>query len=177
MNVPKAAGVPSDSASVAELLCLLSALAGVPLRQDIAVTGSVNQRGQIQPIGAVNEKIEGYFDTCRELGLTGSQGVCIPEANLINLVLRPDVVAAVEQSRFHVWAIKHIDEGLELLTGLSAGSIADESSFHGRVESRLRAMASQLKAERVEHREERVQTVEHGPEAPRDPRPPLPGQR
>jgi ATP-dependent Lon protease len=169
-------GVDGDSASVAELLSLLSAIAGIPLRQDIAVTGSVNQQGQIQPIGAVNEKIEGFFDVCRESGLTGSHGVCIPEPNVNNLVLRPDVIAAVECGQFHVWAIKHIDEGIELISGLPAGNISEKDSFHGRIENRIRAMASRLKAEKVERREAHVLAVERGPEAPHDPRPPLPGR-
>jgi predicted ATP-dependent protease len=170
-------GVDGDSASVAELLGLLSAIAGIPLRQDIAVTGSVNQQGQIQPIGAVNEKIEGFFDVCRETGLTGSQGVCIPEPNVKNLVLRPDVIAAVERGEFHVWAIKQIDEGIELLSGVRAGSPGEADSFHGRVEARIREMAERFKAQRVEQREDRVLPVERAPEVPRDPRPPLPGQR
>jgi ATP-dependent Lon protease len=168
-------GVDGDSASVAELLCLLSAIAGIPLRQDIAVTGSVNQRGQIQPIGAVNEKIEGFFDVCREIGLSGTQGVCIPEPNVKNLVLRPDVISAVERGEFHVWATKHIDEGIELLSGLPAGTIDEKNSFHGRVESRIREMAERLKAEKVEQREAQLLAVERPPEVPHDPRPPLPG--
>jgi predicted ATP-dependent protease len=169
-------GVDGDSASVAELLCLLSAIAGIPLRQDIAVTGSVNQRGQIQPIGAVNEKIEGFFDVCREFGLSGTQGVCIPEPNVKNLILRPDVIAAVERGEFHVWAIKHIDEGIELLSGLPAGMIDDRNSFHGRVESRNREMAQRLKAEKAEPKEGRMLAVEQAPEPFRDPRPPPPGR-
>jgi predicted ATP-dependent protease len=169
-------GVDGDSASVAELLCLLSAIAGIPLRQDIAVTGSVNQRGQIQPIGAVNEKIEGFFDVCRETGLSGTQGVCIPEPNVKNLVLRPDVIVAVERGEFHIWAIMHIDDGIELLSGLPAGTIDDKNSFHGRAESRIREMAERLKSEKAESREGRMLAIERMPEAPHDPRPPLPGR-
>ena len=170
-------GVDGDSASVAELLSLLSAIVGISLRQDIAVTGSVNQQGQIQPIGAVNEKIEGFFDVCRETGLTRCQGICIPDSNIKNLVLRPDVIAAVERGEFHVWAIKLIDEGIELFSGIRAGSPGEADSFHGRVETRIREMAERLKAQRVEQRDERVLSVERAPEVPRDPRPPLPGQR
>jgi len=170
-------GVDGDSASVAELLCLLSAVAGIPLRQDVAVTGSVNQRGEVQPIGAVNEKIEGFFDVCREAGLTGTQGVCIPEPNVKNLIIRPDVMAAVQRGEFHVWAIKHIDEGAELLSGLPAGSIEDGSSFHGRVESRLREMSERLKSDQHLPDEGRVLALERTPEPPHDPRPPLPGRQ
>jgi ATP-dependent Lon protease len=166
-------GVDGDSATAAELLCLLSAIAGIPLRQDIAVTGSVNQRGQIQPIGAVNEKIEGFFDVCRETGLKSNQGVCIPESNVKNLVLRPDVIEAVELGQFHVWAIKHIDEGIELLSGIPAGNVAEKNSFHGRVESRIRKMADCLKAERIEQRDGSLRALEPLPEVPQDPRPPL----
>lgn len=170
-------GVDGDSASAAELLSLLSAIAGIPLRQDIAVTGSINQLGQIQPIGAINEKIEGFFDTCRELGLTGTQGVCIPEPNVKNLVLRPDVIAAVERGEFHIWAIKTLDGGIELLSTLPAGSIGDKGSFHDRVDTHLREMAERLNATRTDRRDDRVPTVDGATELPRDPRPQLPGQR
>ena len=114
-------GVDGDSASVAELCALLSALAGVPLSQSFAVTGSINQQGEVQPVGGVNEKIEGFFETCSVQGLTGRQGVLIPRRNVDNLMLRPDVVEAVAEGRFHIHAITHIDEALELLTGLPAG--------------------------------------------------------
>jgi ATP-dependent Lon protease len=170
-------GVDGDSATVAELLCLLSAVADIPLCQDIAVTGSVNQRGEIQPIGAANEKVEGFFDVCREMGLSGAQGVCIPEANVKNLVLRPDVIDAVERKQFHVWAIKHIDEGIHLLSGIPAGNVTDGESFHGRAERRLREIADYLKVTKAEQRERLVPTVELPPEPPHDPRPPLPGRR
>lgn len=170
-------GVDGDSATVAELLCLLSTVAGIPLRQDIAITGSVNQRGQIQPIGAVNEKIEGFFDVCRETGLSGTQGVCIPEPNVKNLVLRPDVIEAVERRQFHIWAIKHIDDGIELLTGIPAGNERAKGSFHGRVETRLREMAEQIKSEKAEQRGGRLTVIEPPPEVPQDPRPPFPGER
>ncbi len=114
-------GVEGDSASVAELCALLSALAGVPLSQSLAVTGSVNQQGEVQPVGGVNEKIEGFFETCAAQGLTGRQGVLIPRRNIDNLMLRPEVVEAVAEGRFHVHAISHVDQALELLTGLPAG--------------------------------------------------------
>jgi predicted ATP-dependent protease len=128
-------GVDGDSASSAELYCLLSALAEVPLRQDLAVTGSVNQHGDVQAIGGVNEKIEGFFDICAMRGLTGTQGVLIPRANVQHLMLREDIVAACASGRFAVYPVAAIIEGLTLLTGIAAGSV------NGRVEARLRAFA------------------------------------
>jgi predicted ATP-dependent protease len=113
--------VDGDSASVAELCALLSALADVPIRQDLAVTGSVSQAGQVQAIGAVNEKIEGFFDICRARGLTGSQGVVIPQANRQHLMLRDDLLDAVREGRFHVYAADHVDQVIELLTGRPSG--------------------------------------------------------
>lgn len=121
--------IEGDSASSAELYALLSSLAGVPLAQGIAVTGSVNQQGQIQPVGAINEKIEGFFDVCRARGLDGNQGVAIPEPNVRNLMVRADVVQAVEEGRFHVWAVSTVDEGLALLTGCPAGARGPDGRF------------------------------------------------
>ena len=115
-------GVDGDSASSAELYALLSALAEVPLRQSLAVTGSVNQHGEVQAIGGVNEKIEGFFDICLARGLSGEQGVLIPAANVKHLMLRADVVDAVAAGSFHVYAVAHVDEGIVLLTGLPAGA-------------------------------------------------------
>ena len=115
-------GIDGDSASSAELYALLSALSEVPIRQSIAVTGSVDQRGQVQPIGGVNEKIEGVFDVCAARGLSGEQGVMIPSTNVKNLMLRPDVVDAVAAGRFHVWSVESIDQGIEILTGVPAGA-------------------------------------------------------
>ena len=100
---------------------LLSALAGVPIKQSLAVTGSVNQLGQVQPIGGVNEKIEGFFDVCQTRGLTGDQGVLIPASNVKHLMLREDVVKAAEAGQFHVWPIETVDQALSLLTGLPVG--------------------------------------------------------
>jgi predicted ATP-dependent protease len=114
-------GVDGDSASSTEVYAMLSSLSGIPLRQDLAVTGSINQHGAIQPIGGVNLKIEGFFDVCRSRGLTGTQGVLIPVQNVPHLMLRHDVVEAVRQGRFHIYAVKTIDEGIELLTGKPAG--------------------------------------------------------
>jgi lon-related putative ATP-dependent protease len=122
-------GVDGDSASSTELYALLSALSGKPIDQGIAVTGSVNQHGEIQPIGGVNQKIEGFFKVCREKGLTGKQGVMIPRRNLGDLMLDREVLEAVEQEKFHIWAVDHIDQGIELLTGVPAGERDDEGSY------------------------------------------------
>jgi predicted ATP-dependent protease len=120
--------VEGDSASSAELYAILTSLAEVPVRQDIAVTGSVDQFGNIQAVGGVTEKVEGFFDVCREVGLSGSQGVIIPATNVVNLTLRPDVVEAVRDGTFHLWAIRRIEEGLEILTG----TVADQRGLDGR---------------------------------------------
>lgn len=139
-------GIDGDSASSAELYALLSALADVPLRQDLAVTGSVNQHGVVQPIGGVNEKIEGFFDVCQERGLTGDQGVLIPASNTDHLMLRPDVVEAAEAGNFHVYPVETIDQGIELLTGIEAGERNEQGAFpddtfNGMVEARLQEFA------------------------------------
>ncbi len=144
-------GIEGDSASSAELYALLSALAEVPIRQSFAVTGSVNQQGEVQPIGGVNEKIEGFFELCARRGLTGEQGVLIPASNVPHLMLRSDVVAAAGAGRFGVFPVRTIDEGIELLTGLPAGERgADgrfpEGSVNARVEARLLAFAKAAKA-------------------------------
>lgn len=110
-------GVEGDSASCAEMYALLSSLADIPLRQDIAVTGSVNQHGEVQPIGGANQKIEGFFETCKAQGLTGKQGVIIPKQNVMHLMLHDEVVKAVKDGKFHIYAVGHIEEGLEILTG------------------------------------------------------------
>lgn len=122
-------GVEGDSASSTELYGLLSSLSGLPLRQDIAVTGSVNQKGEIQPIGGVNEKIEGFFDVCKAKGLTGKQGVMIPHLNIDDLMLRKDVVQAVREGKFHIYPVKTIDEGIEILTGVEAGERMPDGRF------------------------------------------------
>jgi lon-related putative ATP-dependent protease len=134
-------GIEGDSASAAEVFALISSLSGIPLRQDLAVTGSVNQFGEIQPIGGVNEKIEGFFYTCREVGLTGHQGVVIPQQNVDNLVLNRDITGAVREGRFHIHPIRTIDEGLELLTGVRAGTAEEEGTIHHRAAQRLRKLA------------------------------------
>jgi predicted ATP-dependent protease len=145
--------VDGDSASLAELCALLSSLAGLPIRQSLAVTGSVNQLGEVQAIGAVNEKIEGFFDVCAARGLTGEQGVIIPAANLEHLMLRDDVVAAAAAGRFRVHAVRHVDEAIELLTGFVAGaseltSDLPQDTVNGRVAARLKAFAA-ARRERV----------------------------
>jgi ATP-dependent Lon protease len=122
-------GIDGDSASGAEMCCLLSALTDVPLRQDLAMTGAIDQVGHIQPVGAVTEKIEGFFDTCQDLGLTGMQGVIIPQANRGVLMLRPDVVEACEAGRFHVYAVETIHQALELLTGRPAGYVDSQGQY------------------------------------------------
>ncbi len=143
-------GVDGDSASSTEIYALLSALSELPLRQDLAVTGSMNQRGDIQAIGGVNEKIEGFFDTCRIYGLSGSQGVLIPTANVEDLMLREDVLDAVAGGNFHIWPVSRIEQGIELLTGVPAGQRNGELGFapgtvFAKVDSRLREMARTMK--------------------------------
>jgi predicted ATP-dependent protease len=113
--------IEGDSASSAELYALLSSLSGVPINQSLAVTGSVNQRGEIQPVGAVTEKVEGFYHVCARRGLTGEQGVIIPQANVRNLMLREEVVEAIRAKRFHVFVVETVDQGMELLTGTPAG--------------------------------------------------------
>jgi lon-related putative ATP-dependent protease len=141
-------GIDGDSASSAELYALLSAIGDVPIRQSFAVTGSVNQHGRIQAIGGVNEKIEGFFDICRGRGLTGEQGVLIPDSNVQHLMLRRDVREAVEAGRFHVYAVETVDEGIALLTGMPAGEPDEDGKYppdsvNGRVARRLAELAEQ----------------------------------
>ncbi len=138
-------GVEGDSASSTELYALLSRLANIPLRQDIAVTGSVNQWGEVQAIGGVNEKIEGFYDICRVRGLTGSQGVIIPESNVRHLVLRRDVVDAVAAGRFHIYPVRTIDDGLEVLTRTPATVTAGAESVNAAAARRLKELAVGLK--------------------------------
>lgn len=138
-------GVDGDSASSAELYALLSAISEVPIKQNLAVTGSVNQHGQVQAIGGVNFKIEGFFDVCTARGLTGDQGVLIPESNVKNLMLRHDVVEAISNLQFHVYPVESIDQGIEILTGIPAGVRDEEGNYpegtiNRRVEARLQVM-------------------------------------
>ena len=143
-------GVDGDSASSTEIYALASALSGLPLRQDIAVTGSINQQGDIQAIGGVNEKIEGFFDVCRIKGLTGTQGVMMPESNVEDLMLREDVLEAVAAGKFHVWPVAKVEQGIEILTGTTAGRKNGDGKFDAGtvfalIDERLHAMARTLK--------------------------------
>lgn len=144
-------GVEGDSASSTELYAILSALSGLPIRQSIAVTGSVNQKGEVQAIGGVNEKIEGFFEVCRTQGLSGEQGVMIPQSNIENLMLKDQVLEAVRNGQFHIWAVSTIDEGIEVLTGVPAGQRLPDGSFEAgsineKVDRRLRQMADAIQA-------------------------------
>lgn len=136
-------GVDGDSASSAELYAILSSLADVPIRQGLAVTGSINQKGQIQPIAGVTQKIEGFFDICKTKGLEGSQGVIIPYRNIENLMLKDEVIEAVRKKDFHIYAVKDVREGIELLTGMEAGEIQEDGTYpertlFGLVDQKLR---------------------------------------
>jgi len=136
-------GIDGDSASSTELYAVLSSLSGLPIRQEIAVTGSINQRGEIQPIGGVSYKIEGYFELCRKRGLTGSQGVIIPMRNARDIMLKDHVIEAVKAKQFHIYAIEHVDEGIQILTGTEAGTKNDKGKYptesvHGRVMKKLK---------------------------------------
>ncbi|MBN2395665.1 MAG: AAA family ATPase, partial [Candidatus Atribacteria bacterium] len=122
-------GIDGDSASSTEAYALLSSLANLPIRQGIAVTGSINQKGEIQPIGGVNQKIEGFYDVCKAKGLTGTQGVIIPETNIPDLMLKEDVVEAIKEKKFHLYPIKTIDQGIEILTQKKAGQKRKNGKF------------------------------------------------
>jgi Lon-like ATP-dependent protease len=146
-------GVDGDSASSTEVYAILSALSGAPIRQDLAVTGSVDQNGRVQAIGGVNEKIEGFFALCAQRGLSGTQGVLIPESNVADLQLDPEVVTAVEKGKFHIYSIGRIEEGIELLMGAPAGARGPDGAYPpdsvlGRCASRLADMAEQLRCYR-----------------------------
>ena len=149
---------------------LLSALAELPIKQSIAVTGSVDQQGRVQPVGGVQDKIEGFFDICQARGLTGEQGVMIPTSNVRHLMLRDDVVEACRQGLFHIWAVSTIDQGLEVLTGVKAGRRGRRGEFsrdsvHARVAAKLKTIADQLDGGRKEREEE---PEEQGPEKKED---------
>ena len=142
--------IEGDSASSAELYAILSNLSQLPIKQGIAVTGSVNQKGEIQPVGAINEKIEGFFEVCMQAGLSSDQGVIIPKSNVENLMLKEEVVQAVKDGNFHVWAIKNIDQGIEILTGHSAGKRLKDGSFtkksvHNLVDHRIELLNKNFK--------------------------------
>ncbi len=142
-------GVEGDSASSTELYALLSAIAQVPIKQSVAVTGSVNQHGQVQAIGGVNEKIEGFFDICQAKGLNGEQGVLIPAANVKHLMLRQEVISAVDEGRFHIYPVETIDQGIEILTGIPAGQRDEEGNYP---EDSLNYLVEQRLAEFAERR-------------------------
>jgi lon-related putative ATP-dependent protease len=143
-------GVEGDSASSAELYALLSAIAEAPIRQSLAITGAINQKGQVQAIGGVNEKIEGFFDICNARGLTGDQGVLIPRTNVKHLMLRQDVIDAVQAGKFNIYPIDDVDQGIEMLTGVSAGEPDEQGNYpegtiNGRVYQRLKELAEKRK--------------------------------
>jgi lon-related putative ATP-dependent protease len=143
-------GVEGDSASSTELYAILSALSGLPIKQNLAVTGSINQKGEVQAIGGVNEKIEGFFEVCKAKGFTGKQGVMIPASNAQNLMLKEEIVDAVKAGQFHIYSVGTIDEGIEVLTGTKAGEKRQDGTFETgtvnyRVDKQLRDMAEKLK--------------------------------
>lgn len=154
--------VEGDSASSTELYALLSNLANLPVKQGIAVTGSVNQKGEVQAIGGVNDKVEGYFELCKKAGLNGEQGVLIPSANKRNLMLREEVREAVRDGRFHIWAVDTIDDGIEILTGVRAGNIAEEGTVNHLVNKTL-----QDYHERMKESEEEEEKTSHIPDSNR----------
>jgi len=171
--------IAGDSASSTELYVLLSALAGVPIQQGIAVTGSVNQRGEIQAIGGVNHKIEGFFDICCRRGLSGHQGVIVPRANVQHLMLRRPVVEAVQAGTFHIWGIDHVDQGIEILTGLPAGEQQEDGtwmpdSINERVQNRLHELGRRLMSWSKSAPESQPEVVApmEGSEQPLPPKPP-----
>ncbi len=164
-------GVEGDSASSTELYALLSSLADVPVKQNIAVTGSVNQKGEVQPIGGINQKIEGFFEVCRAKGLTGDQGVMMPSKNLKHLMLRDEVIDAVKSGKFHIWAVSSIDEGIEVLTGIEAGKRKDdggypEGTINYKVDKTLREMAGKLRYFSVLSKDGERDTTSQVPKAP-----------
>jgi len=152
--------VEGDSASAAELVALLSAIAGVPVRQDLALTGSINQMGEVQPIGGVNEKIEGFFAVCKARGLTGDQGVVIPKINVKNLMLKKEVAQAVKDGKFRIYAVATVDEAIAILTGMPVGErqpdgAFPEGTFNFLVDKRLKEMAKKQKADEKGEKEEK----------------------
>jgi lon-related putative ATP-dependent protease len=176
-------GIDGDSASSTELYALLSSLADLPIKQGVAVTGSVNQRGEVQAIGGATLKIEGFFDVCQAMpgGLTGEQGVIVPTANVPNLMLREDVAEAVAAGRFHIYPVRTIDEGIEILTGVAAGEPGPDGAYpsdsvNGKVDRRLRALAEQGKENGAKKNgKEKPEAEPEPPAAPKEPE--LPGEQ
>jgi len=162
--------VEGDSASSTELYALLSALSGVPLKQGIAVTGSVNQLGKVQPIGGANYKIEGFFAVCKAKGLTGEQGVIIPATNVRHLMLKDEVVEAVRAGRFHIWSVSTIDQGIEILTGVPGGERGEdgrypEGTINYLVDKRLEEFGESMKKFSASHDKEEKKETEVTPPA------------
>jgi ATP-dependent Lon protease len=166
-------GIDGDSASSTELYSLLSALSGVPLRQDLAVTGSVDQYGHVQAIGGVNQKVEGFYRVCKAMGLTGSQGVLVPCSNVANLTLDPETTAAIERGQFHIYPIDTIDRGIETLTGVRAGTIDQLGTINYLVDQRLKRMADILRDRHVDETRV-VHETSPSPPIPKPPGPPEP---
>jgi predicted ATP-dependent protease len=137
--------VEGDSASSTELYALLSSLANIPIKQGIAVTGSVNQKGEIQSIGGINEKIEGYFEVCKLIGFNGEQGIMIPASNIQNLMLKEEVVEAVAQNKFSLWAVDTINDGIEVLTGMKAGKISEQGTVNYMVNKVLADFSNKIR--------------------------------
>jgi len=162
-------GVEGDSASCAELYGLLSAFSGLPIRQGIAVTGSVNQHGQVQPIGGVNFKVEGFYNVCKAKGLTGDQGVIIPKLNEQNLMLSDEVVQAVQEGMFHIWSVQEVEQGVEILTGIPAGKLDEagnypEGSVNFLVQKRLKTMLDNMR--RLGQQQDKNELLEEPPKEP-----------
>jgi predicted ATP-dependent protease len=176
--------IEGDSATCAELYALLSSIAGVPLSQEYAVTGSMDQNGDVQPIGGVNEKVEGFFDLCKARGLTGTQGVIIPSRNIRHLMLKREVVEAVKAGQFHMHAIDRMEEGLELLTGMPAGARGEDGTYpEGTLNRLVAARLEELaEAQKPQKDNEEKKVVEEGAcdtcgsrdPTPGDPTPPGP---
>jgi len=163
-------GIDGDSASSTEIYALLSALSGVPIRQNLAVTGSVDQYGDVQAIGGANEKIEGYYRVCKAVGLTGKQGVLMPRANIANLMLDPETVDAVARGTFHIYPVDNIDRGIELLTGVRAGSLEEPGTINYLVDQRLQKIALWLR----DRGDRETRIVHDNPPTPPAPKPPGP---
>jgi predicted ATP-dependent protease len=163
-------GIDGDSASSTELYGLLSALSGVPIRQDLAVTGSVDQFGTVQAIGGVNDKIEGFYRVCKATGLTGHQGVLVPRSNVRNLMLDFETIDAVERGAFHVYAVDTIDHGIEILTGVRAGTIDEPGTINYLVAKRLREMGDKMR----EHPSSETRVIHETQSTPPPPKPPGP---
>ena len=167
-------GIDGDSASSTELYVLLSTLSGVPLRQDLAVTGSVDQYGAVQAIGGANEKIEGFYRVCKAVGLSGTQGVLLPRANVTNLMLEPETVEAVASGRFHIYPVSTIDEGIEILTGVRAGALEEPGTVNHLVSARLHRMSDILRERRPPEETRGLQAGPSPAPVPPPPTPPVP---